>query len=77
MEIAVVGGQEFTLGFRLAGIRKVVDVEDNPELVLRSLTKALLKAKQLFLTSLKLLRLILMNWLLMFCRKQLRSTLRI
>ena len=37
MEIAVVGGQEFTLGFRLAGIRKVVDVEDNPELVLRSL----------------------------------------
>jgi len=31
MEIAVVGGQEFTLGFRLAGIRKVIDVGENPE----------------------------------------------
>ena len=37
MEIAVVGGQEFTLGFRLAGIRKVVDVEENPEPAMRSL----------------------------------------
>ncbi|HLC47245.1 MAG TPA: V-type ATP synthase subunit F [Candidatus Nanoarchaeia archaeon] len=30
MEIAVLGGQEFNLGFRLAGIRKVIEVQGNP-----------------------------------------------
>jgi V/A-type H+-transporting ATPase subunit F len=29
MDIAVVGSSEFTLGFRLAGIKKVYDVEDD------------------------------------------------
>ena len=28
MEIAVIGDEEFLLGFRLAGIRKVVSVDD-------------------------------------------------
>lgn len=30
LEIAVVGGSEFTLGFQLAGIRKTFDVEEEP-----------------------------------------------
>ncbi|MFC1754735.1 V-type ATP synthase subunit F [Thermoproteota archaeon] len=29
MELAVIGTPEFTLGFRLAGISKVIDIEDN------------------------------------------------
>lgn len=28
MEIAVVGGPEFTLGFRISGIRNIFDIED-------------------------------------------------
>lgn len=30
MELAVVGGSEFTLGFHLTGIRKVYETEGNP-----------------------------------------------
>jgi V/A-type H+/Na+-transporting ATPase subunit F len=32
MEIAVIGGSEFVVGFRLAGIRKIYDAEDDEKL---------------------------------------------
>jgi V/A-type H+-transporting ATPase subunit F len=32
MEIAVIGGSEFVVGFRLAGIRKIYDVDDEEKL---------------------------------------------
>ncbi|MDD1639624.1 MAG: V-type ATP synthase subunit F, partial [Methanomicrobiales archaeon] len=32
MEIAVIGGSEFVVGFRLAGIRKIYDAEDEENL---------------------------------------------
>ncbi|MDD1657489.1 MAG: V-type ATP synthase subunit F [Methanomicrobiales archaeon] len=32
MEIAVIGGSEFVVGFRLAGIRKIYDAEDEEKL---------------------------------------------
>ncbi len=35
MEIAVVGGSEFVLGFRLAGIKKALEVEEAPNEVVR------------------------------------------
>jgi V/A-type H+-transporting ATPase subunit F len=33
MEIAVIGKSDFTLGFRLTGIRKIFDIEDEDDLV--------------------------------------------
>lgn len=32
MEIAVIGGSEFVVGFRLAGVRKIYDAEDEEKL---------------------------------------------
>ncbi|HJN56493.1 hypothetical protein CL615_02695 [archaeon] len=31
VNIVVLGGNEFTVGFQLAGIRETIDVSDNPE----------------------------------------------
>jgi V/A-type H+-transporting ATPase subunit F len=33
MEIAVIGKSDFTLGFRLTGVRKIFDIEDEDDLV--------------------------------------------
>jgi V/A-type H+-transporting ATPase subunit F len=37
LEIAVIGGSEFILGFQLAGIRKTIDADDNPEKKVRDM----------------------------------------
>ena len=43
MEIAVLGNQEFNLGFRLAGIRKIIPIKDDSEL--EPMIKEVLKDK--------------------------------
>lgn len=38
-ELAVIGGPEFTLGFRLAGIKKTVEVEQKPYEAIKDIMK--------------------------------------